>query len=113
MSPYGQISYILLQNTHIGSVKVTEQLMSDMRDVAAGQANADDVLHDIQQMIVDDRAVMLEEQAEAATGSCADESAPACREVSEMRPGYHRGPKRLWLQRVERESALHVYDLEE
>ena len=59
MSQFGQMSYILLQDTHIGSVKVTEQLMSDMRDVAAGQANADDVLHDIQQMIVDDRAVML------------------------------------------------------
>ena len=59
MSKYGEESYVLLAGTHIGNVAVTEQLMSDMRDVADGKKTASSVLHDVQQLIVDDRKTML------------------------------------------------------
>ena len=58
MTDYGQYSYILLQNTHIGDVAITEQLMSDMRAVAEGSKSSADVLHQVQQLIRDDIQTM-------------------------------------------------------
>ena len=58
MTQYGKASYILLQGTHIGSVAITEQLMNDMRLVASGQENADEVLSRVKQLVVEDISTM-------------------------------------------------------
>jgi DNA topoisomerase-3 len=58
MAPCGQMSYLLLPGTHIGDLSITEQVMSDMDAIAKGEKDADVCLHGIQQMIVDDIAVM-------------------------------------------------------
>ena len=58
MTQYGKVSYILLQGTHIGSVAITEQLMNDMRLVAAGQESADEVLSRVKQLVVEDIGIM-------------------------------------------------------
>lgn len=54
MSQYGDMSYILLRGTNIGNLKMTEQLMSDMRDIASGKLNPDDCLHKIQSLVIED-----------------------------------------------------------
>lgn len=54
MSQYGDMSYILLQGTNIGNLKITEQLMSDMRDIALGKLNPDICLHKIQSLVIED-----------------------------------------------------------
>lgn len=58
MAPAGDMSYRLLPGTHIGDLKMTEQLQADMRDIAAGKANPDDLLRRVQQMVRDDLSVM-------------------------------------------------------
>lgn len=63
MSPYGEISYVLLRDTNIGSVKITEQLMSDMREVAEGTKQSDEVLHEVQDLVRQDREIMLRNKA--------------------------------------------------
>lgn len=54
MSQYGDMSYILLQGTNIGNIKMTEQLMSDMRDIASGKLKPDVCLHKMQQLVIED-----------------------------------------------------------
>lgn len=54
----GWMGYKLLPGTHIGDVRITEKVMSDMRRIAKGEADASDCLHEIQQMIRDDMEVM-------------------------------------------------------
>lgn len=54
MSQYGDMSYILLRDTNIGNLKMTEQLMSDMRDIALGKLNPDACLHKIQGLVIED-----------------------------------------------------------
>lgn len=58
MSEYGEMSYMLLKDTNIGNVKMTEQLMSDMRDIAKGKADPDACLHKMQQLVIEDIATM-------------------------------------------------------
>lgn len=58
MTQYGDMSYLLLKDTNIGNVKTTEQLMSDMRDIAAGKLDPDACLHRMQQMVISDMEIM-------------------------------------------------------
>ena len=53
MTPYGEMSYHLLKGTHIGDVKLTEQLQDQMRQVAKG-ANPDAFLDEMEQLVLDD-----------------------------------------------------------
>lgn len=57
MTPYGEMSYHLLKDTHIGDVKLTESLQQQMRDVAKG-ADPDAYLDQIEQLIIDDIATV-------------------------------------------------------
>ena len=58
MAPYGDMSYKLLPGTHIGDLKMTEQLQADMRDIAAGKVKPEDCLHRMQQMVREDLQTM-------------------------------------------------------
>lgn len=58
MSEYGDMSYLLLKDTHIGDLSTTEQLMKDMRDIAKGLLNPDECLHKIQKLVIDDIETM-------------------------------------------------------
>ena len=58
MAPCGDMSYRLLPGTHIGDLKMTEQLQADMRDIAAGKVKPEDCLYRIRQMVVDDIQTM-------------------------------------------------------
>lgn len=54
MTDYGEMSYRLLPGTNIGNLKITEQVMSDMKAIAQGKANPDVCLKRIQQMVIED-----------------------------------------------------------
>ena len=58
MTIYGEMSYMLLPGTHIGSLKITEDMQSDMREIAAGKLDPEVCLHKMQQMVKDDIEVM-------------------------------------------------------
>lgn len=58
MTQYGEMSYYLLKDTNIGSLKITEQLMSDMRDIALGKLNPDNCLRNVQRLVVEDIGTM-------------------------------------------------------
>ena len=58
MTKYGEMSYYLLPNTNIGSLDITERLMADMRDIAAGKKDPEECLHDIQRMVREDMVTM-------------------------------------------------------
>lgn len=58
MTKYGHMSYLLLKDTNIGDLAITEQLMADMRDIAAGKANPDACLHKMQQWVKEDIETM-------------------------------------------------------
>lgn len=58
MSQYGQMSYILLNGTLIGDVKMTEQLNREMREIEAGNMNPADGLYKIRDMVRHDMEVM-------------------------------------------------------
>ena len=58
----GQMSYVLIQGTKIADVTVTEELMAEMRDIAAGKANPEECLHKVQDMVKYDMEVMLANQ---------------------------------------------------
>lgn len=58
MSEFGDMSFLLLKDTHIGDLKITEQLMQDMRDIAAGKVNPAECLHRMQQLVIDDMVTM-------------------------------------------------------
>lgn len=53
MTVYGEMSYLLLKNTHIGDVKITEGLQQQMREVAKG-ADPNIFLSQIADMIKED-----------------------------------------------------------
>ena len=55
---YGQMSYYLLQNTHIGSLEITRQVRQEMRDIADGKKDPDVCLRAVQQMIREDIKIM-------------------------------------------------------
>lgn len=54
----GEISYRLLPGTHIGDLAITERVFSDMKAVAKGEKQADDVLAEVARLVTDDIAVM-------------------------------------------------------
>lgn len=54
----GEISYRLLPGTHIGDLAITERVFSDMKAVAKGERQADDVLAEVARLVTDDIAVM-------------------------------------------------------
>lgn len=54
MSHYGEISYMLLPNTNIGNIKLTEHLMADMRGVADGSVDANESLFKVRNLVVED-----------------------------------------------------------
>ena len=54
----GQMSYRLLEGTHIGDVGLTERVQAQMRDVAAGRANESDCLAEVADLVRDDIEVM-------------------------------------------------------
>ena len=58
LTEHGEMSYRLLPGTHIGDLAITERVFSDMKAVAKGQKNADDVLAEVAGLITDDIAVM-------------------------------------------------------
>ena len=58
LTEHGGMSYRLLPGTHIGDLTITERVFSDMKAVAKGQKNADDVLAEVAGLITDDIAVM-------------------------------------------------------
>lgn len=58
MAPNGETSYTLLPDTHIGSLDMTVKVMQQMKEIYNGKTNGDEYLHEIQQMILDDIAVM-------------------------------------------------------
>lgn len=58
LTQYGEMSYYLLPNTNIGSLDITERLMSDMREIAAGTKDPEACLHDIQRMVKEDIITM-------------------------------------------------------
>ena len=60
MSEYGIMSYMLLQGTCIGDLKITEDLHADMRAIEKGQAEPATCLRKMQKMVVHDMAVMKE-----------------------------------------------------
>lgn len=65
-APCGESNYRLLNGTHIGDLTVTEHVMSEMKDVAAGKVSDEECLHEIQQMIIEDIAKMQENHKKAA-----------------------------------------------
>ena len=58
MTPYGQMSYLLLENTKIGDVVMTEQLMQEMRDIAAGKKDPSACLRQMQAYVTHDITAM-------------------------------------------------------
>ncbi len=58
LTDIGRMSYLILPGTHIGSLDLTEQVYGEMKAVLAGNGNEDRFLHQIQQMVIDDIAVM-------------------------------------------------------
>lgn len=58
MAPNGEASYALLPGTHIGSLDLTEKVMKQMKEIYDGKTDGNQYLHDIQQMVRDDIAIM-------------------------------------------------------
>lgn len=64
MTQYGDMSYKLLPGTHIGSLNLTEQLMAEMRDIAAGKKDANTCLKAMRQLVLDDIQTMKKNGAD-------------------------------------------------
>lgn len=58
MSKFGDMSYLLLKGTNIGDLKMTEQLMADMRDIAKSKAEPTMCLRRVQQLVSEDLETM-------------------------------------------------------
>lgn len=58
MAEAGEMSYRLLPGTHIGNLKLTEQMQANMRDIADGKLNPEECLESVRQMVIDDMATM-------------------------------------------------------
>lgn len=54
MTIYGDMSYKLLENTHIGDVKLTETVQKQMKDVSEDFGSANNYLNEIARLIVED-----------------------------------------------------------
>lgn len=60
MHPCGSVSYVLLQNTNIGSLDVTSQMLKNMKDISKGLANGTALLSEVAQFVAHDIEVMKE-----------------------------------------------------
>lgn len=58
MSEFGSMSYLLLPNTRIGDLGITEYLQAEMREVAAGNKTADQALAIMAQWVAEDIITM-------------------------------------------------------
>lgn len=58
MTNLGDMSYGLLPGTHIGDLAITEKIMQDMRDIAAGKQDADEALSIVASWVKDDMVTM-------------------------------------------------------
>ena len=58
MTELGEMSYQLLPGTHIGSLDITEKVMSDMREIAAGKKDPEVCLREVQKLVLEDIEVM-------------------------------------------------------
>lgn len=58
MTQYGEMSYLLLKDTNIGSLEVTKQLFDDMKSASKGQKDPAVILADIQRLVVEDIKTM-------------------------------------------------------
>lgn len=58
MTQFGNMSYLLLLDTNIGSLDITEKLTAEMRDVASGKLNPEVCLSHIQDMVKADIETM-------------------------------------------------------
>lgn len=63
LSPIGDMCYNLIQGTDIADLGVTASILKDMKDVAAGIAEADDLLPRISDIVRHDRDVMFDNAA--------------------------------------------------
>lgn len=66
MAPCGEMSYMVLPGTHIGDLTMTEKLMHQMKEIAAGKLNPDECLREIQELVKDD-IVTMQANAKAAS----------------------------------------------
>ena len=58
MSEFGRMSYGLLPGTHIGSLALTKQVLEDMRLIASGTANPNELLKNIRKLVIEDIETM-------------------------------------------------------
>jgi len=59
MTQYGNMSYLLLPGTHIGSLDMTEKVMAEMKDIEKGRANPAECLAKVRQLVIEDIATMM------------------------------------------------------
>ena len=67
MTEYGTMSYNLLPDTHIGDLKITESLMSDMKEIGKGKKDSDSCLHEMQRFVKDDIEAMKKNSSKNST----------------------------------------------
>ena len=60
MTDFGQMNYMLLPNTKIGDLKLTESLMGDMRDIAKGEKDPEAILNEVADLVRADIETMSE-----------------------------------------------------
>lgn len=58
LTQYGDMSYLLLKDTHIGSLEITEQVMTNLRAIGKGNADPNECLSNVKQLVVDDIETM-------------------------------------------------------
>ena len=58
MTHEGEISYHLIEGTHIADVKTTEAMQQCMRDIAAGKVSVEEKLHEMQKIVKDDITII-------------------------------------------------------
>ena len=85
ITEYGTMSYKLLKGTHIGDVKITEQLQNQMREVGKGQ-NPLPYLEQISSYIIDDIKTVGENSKTEKVGNAV--LCPKCGEPMQESVGY-------------------------
>lgn len=58
MTEFGEMSYLLLPGTNIGSLDMTEKLTAEMREIASGKLDPEVCLSNIQKMVLEDIETM-------------------------------------------------------
>lgn len=60
LTKYGEMNYMLIRNTHIGSLDISESVMNNMKSIKNGQKTVTECISGFDQMIIDDLKVMKE-----------------------------------------------------